>query len=188
LRFRAYRAIRIPATGPVVLLANHESHLDPVLVGVATRRPISYLARKSLFQGPFGRLIRSVNAIPLDREGVGIAGLREVIHRLREGEATLVFPEGTRTHDGQLGVFQPGFGILARRSGATIVPVGIEGAYEAWPRQCRLPRLARVTLHVGRPIPPDRIAALSEEALIALVRRRIAASVRIAQSRRGRRG
>jgi 1-acyl-sn-glycerol-3-phosphate acyltransferase len=167
----------------VILLANHQSHLDPVLVGVATRRPLSFLARKSLFRGPFGLLIRSLDAIPLDREGVGIAGLREVIQRLRQGEATLVFPEGTRTHDGQLGAFLPGFGILARRSGATIVPVGIDGAYKAWPRSRRLPLPARVTAHVGRPIPPETVAALGEEELIALVRRRIRASARVAATR-----
>jgi 1-acyl-sn-glycerol-3-phosphate acyltransferase len=156
-----------------VLLANHESHLDPVLVGVASRRPLSFLARKSLFQGPFGLLIRSLDAIPLDRDGMGIAGLREVIRRLKQGEATLVFPEGTRTHDGEIGPFQPGFGILVRRSGATIVPVGVDGAYEAWPRHRRLPR-------------PVRIAVLSDEDLTALVRRRIVASVRVAQACLGR--
>jgi 1-acyl-sn-glycerol-3-phosphate acyltransferase len=181
LCFHAYRAKRIPATGPVILLANHESHFDPVLVGVACRRPLSFLARKSLFRGPFGLLIRSLNAIPLDRDGVGVAGLREVIGRLKQGEATLVFPEGTRTHDGRLGVFRPGFGILARRSGATIVPVAIDGAYEAWPRKRRLPRPARVCVHVGRPISSERIAALGEEELLALVRRRIQAGVRAAK-------
>lgn len=182
LCFRAYRAERIPAAGPVVLLANHASHLDPVLVGVASRRPLSFLARKTLFRGPFGLLIRSLCAIPVDREGASIAGLRGVIHRVKEGDATLVFPEGTRTHDGELGTFRPGFGILARRSRATIVPVGIDGAYRAWPRQRRLPRPARVTVHVGRPIPSTTIADLDEEALLALVRRRIYKSVRVARA------
>jgi 1-acyl-sn-glycerol-3-phosphate acyltransferase len=179
--FRAFRAERIPATGPVVILANHESHFDPVLIGVSTWRPLSFLARKSLFQGPFGLLIRSLNAIPLDRDGGGIAGLREAIGRLKGGEATLIFPEGTRTDDGTLREFRPGFGILARRSRATIVPAGIQGAFQAWPRQSRWPRPGRVTVHIGRPIPPDVVDALDEEELLKLVRRRIGASVRVAR-------
>jgi 1-acyl-sn-glycerol-3-phosphate acyltransferase len=162
-------------------LANHESHLDPVLVGVATRRPLSFLARKTLFRGLFGLLIRSVNAIPLDREGVSVSGLREVIRRLKEGEATLIFPEGTRSPDGMLGAFQPGFGILVRRSGASVVPVGIAGAFEVWPKSRRLPRRGRIVVHVGRPIPQDQVAACTDEELLALVRRRICASVRVAE-------
>ena len=178
--FRSYRRERIPSNGPVLLLANHQSNLDPVLVGVASRRPLSYLARKSLFHGPFALLIRSVNAIPLDRDGMSIAGIREIVRRLKQGEATLVFPEGTRTFDGNMGPLQSGFGVLARRSGATIVPLGIDGAYRAWPRTRRLPRPARITVHVGRPIPPSMIAASGDDYLVALVQRRIAASVRIA--------
>jgi 1-acyl-sn-glycerol-3-phosphate acyltransferase len=179
--FRSYRSERIPDTGPVVILSNHQSHFDPVLVGAASRRPLSFLARKTLFRGPFGLLIRSLNAIPLDREGAGVAGLREVVRRLKDGEATLVFPEGTRTHDGQIGPFRPGFGVLVRRSKATIVPVGIAGAYQAWPRSKLLPRAGRVTLHVGRPISPTTTARISEDELMARVRRRIHASVRIAE-------
>lgn len=181
--FRAYRRERIPADGPLVLLANHQSHLDPVLVGVASRRPLSFLARKSLFSGMFGRLIGSLNAIPVDRDGRSISGLREILGRLQEGEATLIFPEGTRTHDGRIGPLRGGFGILVRRSGATVVPLGIAGAYQAWPRHRRVPRPGRVTLHVGRPIPPSTTATLTEEQLLALIQRRIEASARIARLR-----
>jgi 1-acyl-sn-glycerol-3-phosphate acyltransferase len=181
--FRAYRAERIPAHGPVVLLANHESHFDPVLIGVSSRRRLSFLARKTLFNGPFGLLIRSLNAIPVDRDGVGISGLREIIRRLKEGEATLVFPEGTRSPDGRLGELQPGFCILVRRAGATIVPVGIGGAFEVWPRNRSVPRFGRIAVHVGRPISPGEIEALTDAELVALVRRRISASVRVAEWR-----
>jgi 1-acyl-sn-glycerol-3-phosphate acyltransferase len=181
---RTYRRERIPPNGPVLLLSNHESHLDPVLVGVASRRPLSYLAKRPLFRGPFGVLIRSVNAIPVDQDGVAIAGMREIIRRLKQGEATLVFPEGSRSEDGQMGALQPGFGVLVRRSGATIVPVGIAGAFEAWPRRRRLPRPGRVTVYVGRPIAPDQIDTFDQQQLRELVARRIQACVRIAESLR----
>src|SRR5262245_4079519 len=78
--------INVPASGPVLLVANHQSGLDPVLVGLSTRRHLSYLARKSLFRNPVaGWLIRSLNAVPIDQEGVGKEGLKVILGQLRAG-------------------------------------------------------------------------------------------------------
>jgi 1-acyl-sn-glycerol-3-phosphate acyltransferase len=124
----------VPARGPAILIANHQSFLDPVLIAVAARRRPGALARKTLFGHPaFAWLIRSFNAIPVDQEGIGIQGIRVAIDFLRQGRVLIVFPEGGRTPDGTLQPLMPGIQLLIKRAGAPVVPVGIAGAYAAWP-------------------------------------------------------
>ena len=92
------------------MLSNHQSHLDPVLVGLASDQRLNYLARDTLFGfAPFRWLINSLDAIPIDREGLGLGGLKETLKRLKRGESVLMFPEGTRTRDGEVGRLRPGF-------------------------------------------------------------------------------
>ncbi len=124
----------IPSTGPALVIANHQSFMDPVLVALATRRHLSFLARKTLFKNAFfAKLIASLDAFPIDQEGVGKEGLKMVIKLLGQNKAVLVFPEGTRTEDGQMNPFKRGLQLLISRSKTPIIPVGIAGAYEAWP-------------------------------------------------------
>lgn len=166
----------VPRRGGVLIVANHQSHLDPPLIGIGCWRRMNYLARRTLFDfGPFGWLIRSVDAIPIDRDGLGLGGLKESIRRLKAGEVVVVFPEGTRTPDGELKEFRPGFTALATRTGATIVPAAIHGAFEAWPRRRRLPRPGRVRVCYGEPIRPDQYAGRDDEQLVAELRDRVAA-------------
>lgn len=164
----------VPATGPVVLLANHQSHLDPVLIGVFAPRPLSYLARDTLFRGILGPLIRSYDSIPIDREGGGLAGIRATLKRLKQGDAVLMFPEGTRSPNGELQPLKPGFIALVRRGGASIVPVGLAGAYEALPRGGVVPRPVRIAVDYGQPILPATIAQLDDAELLAVVAERMA--------------
>src|SRR5262249_55912329 len=90
-----------PRSGPALVVANHQSFLDPVAVGLAFPRPLIYLARKSLFRNPiFSWLIRSLNAVPIDQEGIGKEGIRTILAQLNLGKAVLVFPEGERTLTG----------------------------------------------------------------------------------------
>ena len=170
-----YTGIRnIPPVGGVLVVSNHQSTLDPPLIGMGSPRRMNYLARETLFEvAPFRWLIRSLDAIPVDREGLGLAGLKESLRRLRRGEMVLIFPEGTRTEDGEIAAFLPGFTALAARSGAAILPVAIEGAFAAWPRGKWLPRLARVHIYYGRPIPPSEVADCSQRELVAEVERRV---------------
>src|SRR2546422_914990 len=98
----------IPANGPALLIANHESFFDPVAIGLTTRRRLHYLARKTLFKGVFGSYLRRVNSVPVDREGVAKEGLKTIIGLLEEGKAVLVFPEGERTWNGQMQELKPG--------------------------------------------------------------------------------
>jgi 1-acyl-sn-glycerol-3-phosphate acyltransferase len=164
----------IPPEGAVLVAPNHQSFLDPPLVGAGCPRRMNYLARKSLFHFfPFRWLIDSLDAIPLDTEGIGFGGMKETLRRLRRGEMVLVFPEGSRTWDGEVGPFQPGFTTLAVRGRAAILPVAIEGAFEVWPRSEKLPRLGVVHVHYGVPIPAEDVRRQSEEDVIAEVRRRV---------------
>lgn len=173
-RIRVTGRENVPATGGVLLVSNHQSHLDPPLVGIGCPRHVNYLARQSLFRfAPFGWLIASLGVIPLDRGRKGISGLKESLRRLKRGEIMAIFPEGTRSRDGRIGRFMPGFTTLAVRSGAAILPAAIDGAYQAWPRRQTFPGGGRVRVHYGEPILPAEIAVLDERELSAEVERRV---------------
>jgi 1-acyl-sn-glycerol-3-phosphate acyltransferase len=142
--------------GSLLLASNHQSFLDPVLVGMALPRPLNFAARSTLFTNPaFGTLIRALGAHPLQRDRVDPRGIRTLLRLLRDGRRLLVFPEGTRTRDGALNPFRPGTGVLAVRTGTPVLPVCIEGAQRAWPRHRLLPRPARVAVAFGEIIHPD---------------------------------
>jgi len=141
--------------GGLVLVSNHQSFLDPALIAVAANGRINFLARRSLFRVPgFGALIAALGAHPIRRGRVAPAALKAVIRVLRGGGKLLMFPEGTRTSDGELGPFRPGAAGVAMRCGTHVLPVCIEGAFESWPRTRALPRPARVAVAFGRPLPP----------------------------------
>jgi len=164
----------IPAEGGVLVVSNHQSHLDPPLVGIGVPRRLNYLARQTLFRfAPFRWLIDSVDAIPIDRDGIGLGGIKESLRRLKRGEMVLIFPEGTRTKTGEIGVFRPGFTALAARSGAVILPVAIDGAFQAWPRWRPWPGLGTIRAHFGAPIGPAEITGRDERELLVEVERRV---------------
>ncbi len=156
-RWRVSGADRVPQTGPVILASNHASYLDPPLVGSAMQRMLNYMARETLFRFPIvGKLLRSWNAVPLDRDRGSAAGLRIILDRLNQGDAILLFPEGTRTTDGKLQPAQSGIGLIVMKSNAPVVPVRIFGTYEAYGRHVKVPRPKRVTVRFGEPLHFDR--------------------------------
>jgi 1-acyl-sn-glycerol-3-phosphate acyltransferase len=164
----------IPGSGGVLVVSNHQSHFDPPLVGVGCPRRLNYVARDTLFGfAPFGWLIHSVGAIPIDREGMGLGGIKESLKRLKRGEMVLIFPEGTRSGDGEVGPFRPGFTALAVHSGAAILPVAIEGAFQVWPRWRKFPGRGSVQVRYGVPILPAEFAGCDERELLAKVERRV---------------
>jgi 1-acyl-sn-glycerol-3-phosphate acyltransferase len=176
LNIRCVGRQRVPPTGGLLVLSNHQSHLDPVLIGLACERRLNYVARTTLFRSRFFRLIVSgLDAIPIDREGGGLAGLKETLKRIKRGEGVLLFPEGTRTPDGEVQRLMPGFCAIARRAGVPLVPVALDGAFDAWPRQRKLPRPAVVHVVWGEPLVPQIMDQLSDEQLVAEVERRIRA-------------
>src|SRR5258707_4681711 len=114
----------VPVEGPVLLVSNHQSNLDPVLVGIACPRQLKYLARQGLFFWPFSLWIRSLGAVPIDRERGALSGIRTTLGLLRKKNAVLVFPDGSRTEFGELGVVLLGVRLLARPNTAGIVAPG----------------------------------------------------------------
>lgn len=177
----------LPRHGALLVCSNHQSHLDPVLVGLLFNQRLNYLARKTLFRSTLFRwLIQYLDAIPIDREGAGLEGLKESLRRLRRGESLLVFPEGTRTHDGKVGPLQPGICVLARRSQAVVVPMALDGAFEAWPRTARGPKLARIHCCIGPPITPAELAQWDDATLLAELEKRIRACFEQASTSRQR--
>ena len=147
--------------GPVLIASNHQSFLDPPLVGNLYRTEMVFLARKTLFVGYFKWLYPRLNAIPVDQDRPDMTSLKTIIRKLREGHRVLVFPEGARTLDGNIGEAAPGIGLIAVKSGAPIQPIRISGAREALPRGSGRIRFARITVSVGAPI------RLSEQELAA---------------------
>ena len=152
-RWRVYNPERVPMEGPVILAANHASFLDPPLVGSALTRALNYLARDTLFSVPVvGSLLRAWKVVPVDRDGGGGAGLRAIFDRLLQGGAILLFPEGTRTSNGQLQPARSGIGLVVIKSSAPVVPVRLFGTYEAYGRHIRFPHPGRVMVKFGAPI------------------------------------
>jgi 1-acyl-sn-glycerol-3-phosphate acyltransferase len=189
LRYRACGTERLPAVGGGLVLSNHQSFLDPMLIAVPLTRPISFLARDTLFAVPVvGWFLRRTHVMPLNREGGGsTAAIRAALKRMDDGFLVGLFPEGTRSADGKLGSLKPGFASLVRRTTLPIFPVGIAGANQALGRGSRFIKPRRVCVVFGEPFPPDEIARLSErgreEELVAAVRSRIAACQAEAEAR-----
>jgi 1-acyl-sn-glycerol-3-phosphate acyltransferase len=165
-----------PATGGGLVCSNHQSFFDPNLIGMTCPRQMNYLARDTLFKVPVLREVMTfLDAIPIDREGSGLAGLKETMKRLRAGELVLIFPEGTRTHNGDLSPLKPGFCSIARRSRVPLIPVGMDGAYQAWPRTSPLPMPGKLAVVIGHPISAEDVANMADEVLIAELESRMQA-------------
>jgi 1-acyl-sn-glycerol-3-phosphate acyltransferase len=177
----------VPRSGPALLIANHQSFLDPMLVGLAARRHLWYLARRTLFHSrTFTWLIRSLNAVAIDQDGVALEGLRTTLEELESGRAVVVFPEGERTVDGALHELRPGVHLLIKRAQCPVVPIGIAGAYDAWPRWRLLPVPAplcwpagkgTLAVSVGKPLPGAELAKLPRAELLARLRGELQAVV-----------
>src|SRR5437588_4900257 len=151
--FRIINRERVIQTGPVILAVNHQSFLDPPLAGNAADRPIFFLAKKSLMDVPvLGWLLPKLNVIPVNLEGSDRSALKALIRILNAGECALVFPEGTRTPDGNLQPAAAGVGLLIGKTRAPVVPMRIFGAFDVWPMGGKLRFSGKITLVVGEPI------------------------------------
>jgi len=144
---------RMIEEGPLLLAVNHSSYFDPPLAGTCSRRGVYYLARKSLLQWPFfGPLFPAMNVIPVERDGNDMSALREVIKKVREGNGIVLFPEGTRSKDGNLQSARAGLGFIIAKTMAPVLPMRIFGAYEAFPKGSHGLRFTRITVVLGEPI------------------------------------
>jgi 1-acyl-sn-glycerol-3-phosphate acyltransferase len=171
-------AAHVPAEGPVLIVANHSSVLDPPLVGAMCPRQLTFLAKAELFRVPgLGGLIRRLGAQPLRREGADPSALRTAQRVLAEGKALLVFPEGTRGEEGVLREAKPGAALLAVQSGATVVPAYISGSGRAWPRGRRLPRPVKVVVTFGAPLRFPRAMGADRKAQYEVASRQMMAAI-----------
>lgn len=185
LRFRV-RGIEQVKTGGGLVLINHQSSLDPLLTGLALGRPISFVARDDLFSLPMiGWILRKTYVLPINRESAGSRIIKAIVRQMKHGFLVGMFPEGTRSADGEVGVFKSGFIAMIRRCPVPIYPVGIAGAHDAMPRGQLIPRFRRVRVVYGEPFTPEEIRTYldegREEELVTLVRDRIIECQRIAE-------
>ena len=165
LRLRFYNWRNVPRTGGVIVIANHQSFLDPPLVGISQWRQMYFMARSTLFRGMFGWLLRTLGSYPVDQEKNGIGAIKETLRLLKKGQAVVIFPEGSRSYDGKLQPFFGGILMVAKRSGVPIVPCAVNGAYNSFPRGAKIPKPCKVTVTFGELIPPETIQQMSQEEL-----------------------
>jgi len=150
--YRVLHHERVPTSGPLILAPNHVSFADPPAVGCACKRPLRFMAQAELFRPPiFRSIIRALGSFPVRRGEADTAAIRKAIEILEAGGAVLVFPEGRRGDGKTLLPANKGVTLLASKSGAKIVPVGIAGTLKRLPKGAKLPKICKVTVCFGEP-------------------------------------
>lgn len=186
----------IPRTGPLVIVANHQSNLDPPIVGTLLRRKyLMFIARVGLFRAAwFGKLLNAVGAIPVRRGEPDLPAIKTALARLEDGGAVVLFAEGSRTPHGRMQPFQRGASLLIKRAKCPVLPVGIDGFRDAWPRGTKVPTPLgpRIGIRVGKPIPAETLLSMKpDDALRHLGRAvddlRLEARADLRRATRGRR-
>ncbi len=177
-RYRARGLENIPPTGGGLVLSNHQSSLDPLLIGLPLSRPVSFLARDTLFPIPvMGHILRKTYVMPINRDAASTATIRKAVGRMKHGFLVGIFPEGTRSRDGKIGEIKPGFIALARRSGLPVFPVGIAGANGCMPTGSKWPRQGHIHVVFGEPLSQHELSEYlkkgREDDLTALIRERL---------------
>lgn len=145
---------QVPRTGGVILASNHLSFIDPPVLGAACPRRIVFMARRNLFSQPLlGAFMRGVHVIPLARGEADVSAIRAATLQLRSGNVVTIFPEGTRQLSGRLGVAKRGVGLLAAAAKVPIVPVLVQGTFQALPPDAKRLRPGKIRVAFGTPIP-----------------------------------
>ncbi len=175
-RLRVQGTENIPKSGPVLMITNHQSFLDPWLIGIKLRRQVHFMARDTLFKGGFlGWLMEILNSYPVKRGAADLQAIRITIERLDDARLVNIFPEGTRSMDGSISPLAPGLTLILHRAPAAlqIVPVAIEGAFEAWPRRNKLPHPHPIRIAYGKPIPAAELKGMKPEEIALRLRLRL---------------
>jgi 1-acyl-sn-glycerol-3-phosphate acyltransferase len=151
-RYRIYGADRLQI-GKAILAPNHLSFLDPPLLGAATPEEVHFLARSSLFHSRFFQwLLPQLNAHPLYQAPQDVQSLRYICQLLNEEKKVVIFAEGGRSDTGQLQTIKSGVAMLALRTQCPIIPVWIQGTFEAWPRHKKIPKPTSISCAFGKPL------------------------------------
>lgn len=176
-RLRVVHGRRVPHRGPLLVVANHQSHLDPPAIGLSLHyRHIVPIARMGLFKNRFfGWFIGMLNAIPINEKEGDATAIRKGVKELEAGRCILIFPEGSRSPDGRLQQFKRGAWLMISRAKCPVLPAAIEGAFEAWPRSRPFPSLwgRRVAVSFAEVIEPERLLAMGPDAGLAYIAARI---------------
>lgn len=153
LRAKVVGGDRIPKEGAFIMVSNHVSFLDPVLVGTSIVRGSYFLARDTLFNKPVSSwVLKRLHCIPVKRHGTDLSSLRQALRVLSEGKPLVIFPEGTRSRDGRLKKPKRGVGFLARKARVPVIPAFVKGSFEAMPRGLKTLKLKPVTVFIGEPV------------------------------------
>lgn len=153
LGYSVYGRNNVPKAGPVIIASNHASYLDPIFVGCGMRRSMNFMARDTLFRNFFfGTVLRGVHTFPVKRNFQDVGAIRKAISMLKKGHALTVFPEATRTRDGNLQEAKAGISFLSHLGGAVVVPVYIKGSFEVLPKGAKSIKPAPVSVTFGRPL------------------------------------
>ncbi len=171
-RYKSSGKELIPKTGPIIFVANHQSNFDPPIVGVqASERPFKGMARSTLFKSKIlGAYIRGFGVIAIKRGESDTGAMRKALAELALGRCVMLFPEGTRSLDGEIGPFQRGFWLLLKKSKATVVPIGIDGAFDVFPIGAKPKWRGYIESAIGEPLDAEELLAMGEEAGTAHVR------------------
>lgn len=178
LRYRAAGLRNVPSCGGGLYLVNHQSFVDPLLVGLPLQRPVSFLARDNLFRVPvIGWILRNTYVMPINRRSASSASIKAAAARMEHGFAVGIFPEGTRSSSGEMNPFKPGFIALVRRAKVPVYPVGIAGADRAMPRSSLFLHFSQVRVVFGEPISVDDLQQLTvkgqEQAFLQVAEQRV---------------
>ncbi len=173
---RIYGREHIPRKGAALLLTNHQSFLDPWLIGIALYRQIHFVARESLFRGGFVQyVLERTNAFPIKRGRADASAMRESLNRLAQGHLLNLFPEATRSKDGSIGSVGSAVSVIIRRANVPVVPIVIDGAFEAWSRNRILPKCSPIRVIYGKPIRAEQLSGLSPDEMAVLIRQELIA-------------
>ena len=179
---KTYHEKYVPRTGGVLLVANHQSYLDPIMAAVHLQRPVSFFAKSELFENPyFSRFIRSLHAFPVKQGKADTSAIKEAIRRLKEGHILNIYPEGTRTPDGEIKPIEKGIGLIVRQAGVPVVPVAIDGTFNAYPSFRKYPVPYPVRVLYG---PPMALTGLKGDQIVQLIEKTLRAMLEELRAKR----
>jgi 1-acyl-sn-glycerol-3-phosphate acyltransferase len=173
---------QVPESGPVIYMGNHQGNFDILALTLAIPRRFSWLAKEELFRIPFfGGAMRRAGYIPLDRSDgrQALKSIEEAARRIREGVSVVVFPEGTRTHDGNLLPFKKGGFILATRAAVPVVPFTINGSMAINPRNRFELYQGTISITFAEPVRPEGTGNVARDRLMVQVHAAIEGNLKV---------